>query len=342
MPVATSAAATYSCPMSEKCVIGVDLGGTKVIAGVLDEQLRVHQRVQRAAPGGEQSQVLDAVLDVVAEVRAGVSREISAVGFGIPCLIDQERGKAVMAVNLPLADLDFRAVMSERLGLPAFVDNDANVAALAEHRAGSARGCDHMAMLTIGTGIGGGLILSGELYRGARGAAGELGHMVIDEHGPPCQGNCPNHGCLETMASGTALTREALEAAREHPESDLGRSLAAGREITGALVTELAHDGDGRAREVIELIGSRLGVGIVNLVNMLNLEVVVVGGGVIAAGDLLLEPARKVLAERGLRPSREQVRIVRAHFGAEAGMVGAAALALEGIAGERPKHVDEP
>jgi len=327
--------------MSEKCVIGVDLGGTKVIAGVLDEQLRVHQRVQRPAPAGEQAQVLDAVLDAVAEVRAGAPGEISAVGFGIPCLIDQQRGKAVMAVNLPLADLDFRAVMSERLGLPAFVDNDANVAALAEHRAGAMRGADHAVMLTICTGIGGGLILSGELYRGAHGAAAELGHMVIDEHGPPCQGNCPNRGCLETLASGTALTREARKAASERPESDLGRSLAAGREITGGLVTELAHDGAGQAREVIELIGTRLGVGIVNLVNMLNLEVIVVGGGVIAAGDLLLDPARKVLAERGLRPSREQARIVRAHFGAEAGMIGAAALALEGIAGKRPKHIDE-
>jgi glucokinase len=328
--------------MSEKCVIGVDLGGTKVIAGALDDRLQVHQRVQRPAPSGDQTQVLDAVLDAVAEVRAGVSHEISAVGFGIPCLIDQERGMAVMAVNLPLADLDFRAVMSERLGLPAFVDNDANVAALAEHRAGAARGCDHVAMLTIGTGIGGGLILSGELYRGAHGSAAELGHMVIDEHGPPCQGNCPNRGCLETLASGTALTREALEVARAEPDSDLGRSLAAGREITGALVTELAHDGEGRAREVIALIGRRLGVGIVNLVNMLNLEMVVVGGGVIAAGDLLLDPAREVLAERGLRPSREQVRIVRAHFGAEAGMVGAAALALQGVAGNHPTHVDEP
>jgi glucokinase len=328
--------------MSEKYVIGVDLGGTKVIVGALDEQLQVHQRVQRPAPTGDQTQVLDAVLDAVAEVRAGVSGEISAVGFGIPCLIDQQRGMAVMAVNLPLADLDFRAVMSERLGLPAFVDNDANVAARAEHRVGAARGADHAAMLTIGTGIGGGLILSGELYRGAHGAAAELGHMVIDEHGPPCQGNCPNHGCLETLASGTALTREARKVASEQPDSDLGRSLAAGREITGALVTELAHDGDGQAREVIELIGSRLGVGIVNLVNMFNLEVIVVGGGVIAAGDLLLDPARKVLAERGLRPSREQVRIVRAHFGTEAGMVGAAALALQGIAGDHQTHVDEP
>lgn len=320
--------------MSQKCVIGVDLGGTKVIAGILDEELRVHQRVQRPAPSGDQSQVLEAVFAAVEEVRCAAKLEVLAVGFGIPCLIDQDSGKAVMAVNLPLEDIDFKAVMSERLGLPVFVDNDANVAALAEHRAGAARGTRHAAMLTIGTGIGGGLILSGELYRGAHGAAAELGHMVIDQNGPPCQGNCPNHGCLESLASGTALTREAHKWADEHPDSGLGRALVGGRAITGALVTELAHDGDQSAREVVELIGTRLGIGIVNLVNMLNLEVIVLGGGVIAAGELLLEPARRVLAERGLRPSRDQVRIVRAHFGAEAGMVGAAALALKELVDE--------
>ncbi|HEY7892060.1 MAG TPA: ROK family protein [Solirubrobacteraceae bacterium] len=319
--------------MHPKCVIGVDLGGTKLIVGALDEQLRVLQRVQRPAPGADQKEVLDTVVDAVEEVRASSPVEVSAVGFGIPCLIDQDRGVAVMAVNLPLADIDFRAVMSERLGLPAFVDNDANVAALAEHRAGAARGCSHAAMLTVGTGIGGGLILSGRLYRGAHGAAGELGHMVIDENGPPCQGNCPNHGCLESLASGTALAREALALAHERPDSSLGRALASGRAITGALVTELAHDGDSEAIGLIELIGRRLGVGIVNLVNMLNLEVIVVGGGVIAAGELLLEPARRVLAERGLRPSREQVRVERAHFGTEAGMIGAAALAFDGLDG---------
>jgi glucokinase len=321
--------------MSKKCVIGVDLGGTKVIAGVLDEQLRVHQRAQRSAPSDDQKQVLDAVIETVTEVRRATPLEPSAVGFGIPCLIDQERGRAVMAVNLPLADIDFRAVMSERLGLPVFVDNDANVAALAEHRAGAARETSHAAMLTIGTGIGGGLILSGDLYRGAHGTAGELGHMVIDENGPPCQGNCPNRGCLESLASGTALTREALKWATEHPDSGLARAQHAGREITGALVTELAHDGDSDARELVESIGRHLGSGIVSLVNMLNLEVIVIGGGVIAAGELLLEPARRILAERGLRPSREQARIVRAHFGAEAGMVGAAVLALEGLSENR-------
>jgi glucokinase len=318
--------------MQERCVIGVDLGGTKAIAGVIDGDLRVHQRLSRPAGSGDQNSVLETVVALVGEVRAKARMPVCAVGFGIPCLIDRDRGMAVMAVNLPLADIDFQTVMSERLGLAAFVDNDANLAMLAEHQAGAAHGTRHAAMLTIGTGIGGGLIIDGALYRGAHGSAAELGHMIIDRDGPPCQGNCPAHGCLESLASGTALTREALHLAGERPEGALGRVLSAGREITGALVTELAHDGDRDALEVLELIGTRLGIGIVNLTNMLNPEVVVVGGGVIAAGELLLAPARRVLEREALRPSREQVRVVRAHFGAESGMVGAGLLALREVA----------
>jgi glucokinase len=245
--------------------------------------------------------------------------------------MDQRTGTCVVAVNLPLRDVPFADVMAERLGMPVFVDNDGNTAALAEHRNGAARGASEAVVLTIGTGIGGGLILRGEVYRGAIGAAAELGHMVIDIDGPPCQGNCPGRGCFESLASGTALAREALRIARRRPDSGLGRAFAHGVEIAGPLVTELAHDGDPAAIEAITLIGERLGVAITSLVNMLNPEVVVVGGGVIAAGELLLEPAREVVARRALPPSRDLVRIVAARYGIEAGMVGAAALAFDGV-----------
>jgi glucokinase len=322
--------------VSDECVIGVDLGGTKILAGVVDSELRVHARAQRAVPNDDQEKIIGALVEAVEEVRSGTAPETFAVGVGVPCLIDEQRGMAVMAVNLPWAEIDLSAVLSERLGLPAFVDNDANTAMLAEHRAGAARGARHAAMLTVGTGIGGALVVGGELYRGARGAAGELGHMVVDEDGPPCQGNCPNHGCLESVASGTALAREALRVARATPDCGLGRALAAGRVVTGALVTELAHDGDAAARDVVALIGTRLGIGIGNLVNMLNPEVIVVGGGVIAAGELLLAPAREVVATRALPPSAAEARIVRAHFGVESGMLGAAVLALAGLAGRAP------
>jgi glucokinase len=199
---------------------------------------------------------------------------------------------------------------------------------LAEHRAGAAQGADDAAMLTLGTGIGGGLLFGGEVYRGSAGAGAELGHIVVDPDGPECPGDCPNHGCIEAYASGNAIGRAGEEAARHAPDSSLGKALAQGREITGGLVTELAHDGDEHAIEVLAEAGRWLGLGIVTIANMLNPELVIVGGGAGAAGDLLLDPAREVLAERGLPPNRELARVVQAHFGSEAGMIGAALMSL--------------
>jgi glucokinase len=317
--------------MSPRRVIGIDTGGTKLLGGVVDEALAVRDRVHRLWRGGGRREVLELIVDAVEEARAAAPDAV-AVGFGIPALVDPETGAAGSSVHLPLDGVPFRDLMEERLGLPVRVDNDSNLAMLAEHRAGAARGAAHAAMLTLGTGIGGGLVLDGRLYRGAHGGAAELGHVVVDMNGPPCQGDCPNRGCLEVMASGSAIGREGAAAAERDPDSALGKELRAGRAITGSLVTELAHDGDAAALGVLTLIGGRLGVGIANIVNALNPEVVVVGGGVIAAGELLLGPARRVVAERALPPSRDQVRIVPAHFGDEAGMVGAAIFALEGSA----------
>jgi glucokinase len=212
---------------------------------------------------------------------------------------------------------------------------------VAEHRVGAAVGCTEAVLLTIGTGIGGGLILRGELYRGTTGAGGELGHTVIEIDGPPCQGNCPNRGCVEVLASGTALAIEARRAAAENPESGLAGAMADGYELSGPLVTELAHDGDPTAIGVLELIGTRLGVAISSFVNIFNPQVVVIGGGVMAAGDLLLNPAREYVATRALGPSREEVRIVPAALGVEAGMIGAAALAYDGL-GEPAEDLGAP
>ena len=320
--------------MATGCVIGVDLGGTKVLAGAVDPGLNVHHRATRAARAPDGSAVLDIVVSAVVEVRDAIesaSRGVEAVGIGIPCLIDATRGVAVMSTHLPIVDLPFGDLLAERLGLPVFLDNDANVAMLAEWRFGAARGARDAALLTLGTGIGGGLVVGGALQRGSQGAGAELGHMVVQADGPRCNGNCPSRGCLEAVASGTALVREARRIAAQRPRSALGRALAAGREIGGALVTELAHDGDAAAIETLTVTGRWLGVGVSNLVNMLNPEVVVIGGGVIAAGELLLEPARAVVAERALSPSREHARVVAARFGAESGMLGAAVLAFDGL-----------
>src|SRR4051794_642488 len=316
--------------MAGACVIGVDLGGTKLLAGTVDADLRVHHRAYRLA---RRDAVVETIVEAVGEARQATSREVRAVGVGVPCLIEPASGVAMACNHFALVDVPLRDILAERLGLPVVVDNDANAALVAEWRHGAARGARNVVLLTIGTGVGGGLLLDGRIVRGASGAAAELGHIVIDESGPPCPGNCPNHGCLEAFVSGSALAIEGRARAEAQPESGLGRAVAAGREITGPLVTELAHDGDDAARAAVAVLGRRLGVGLTGLINVFNPEVVVVGGGLVAAGELLLAPARAVVAARALVPARDQVRIVVARFGDESGMLGAAALAFE-VAGE--------
>jgi len=315
--------------MPPRRVIGIDAGGTKLLGGVVDEQLIVHNRVHRTWRGADRSETLDVFVAAVEEVRAAAP-DVEAVGFGIPALVDHERGLSVWSNHLPIDDVPFRDLMSERLGLPVFVDNDTSAAILAEHRHGAARGAEHAVMLALGTGIGGGLVLGGRVHHGARGFAGELGHMTIDLHGEDCPGGCPGRGCFETVVSGRAIGAAARRLGREQPDSTFGKRLAAGEEIRGGLVTELAHDGDEQAREVLALVGERLGIGIAGLVNALDPNVIVIGGGAVAAGDLLLDPARETLAERALPPGGAPPPIVPARFGSESAMLGAALLALDG------------
>jgi glucokinase len=296
-----------------------------MLLGVLDPDSKVLWESREASTGQTEDELVELLVREIEEAK-GERPGAAAVGLGIPATIRHADGVAVSAVNLPLEDLPIRDLVGERTGLPAFVDNDANVAALAEHLYGAAKGAEDAVMLTIGTGIGGGLILNGEIYRGATGAGAELGHTVIEIDGPSCQGNCPGHGCVETFASGTALGREGLAAAEREPDSVLGTMLAAGEEIDGRAVTEAALSGDATARGVFDLIGSRLGVALTSFANIFEPEVFVIGGGVIAAGDLLLEPARRVLAERALPPMK-RIPVVAAELGSDAGMIGAAAMA---------------
>jgi len=315
------------------CVIGVDLGGTKLLAGVVGPDLAVRHRIRREAMGLDQARLLNVIADAVTELREAEHEDVAAVGFGIPVTLDRRSGIAIYSTHLPLAGVPFEAVMRERLGIPVVVDNDGNCAVLAEARFGAGGGAGDVVMLTLGTGIGGGLVLGGVLQRGWIGAGGELGHIVIDMDGPPCQGNCPNRGCLEVMASGSALVREASLRVARRPDTQLGHALEEGRELTGPFITELAHDGDPVALDAIGSVGRALGVGLSSIVNMLNPEVIVIGGGVIAAGEMLLGPARAEMHARALAPARDAVRVVAASYGEQAGMIGAALLARE-AAGE--------
>jgi glucokinase len=309
--------------------IGVDLGGTKMLVGVLSGTEPLYEQ-REASTGQTEDELVELLVREVTEAR-DARPDAVGVGLGIPATIDHDDGIAVSAVNLPLSEVPIRDIVSEAVGLPVFVDNDANVAAYAEYLYGAAQGKPHTVMLTVGTGIGGGLVLNGEIYRGSTGAGAELGHIVIQADGPPCQGNCPNHGCVEALASGTALGREGRAAAESSPDSVLGQALAEGREVDGHLVTDVALAGDEIAIGVFDLIGSRLGVACASLANIFQPNAIVVGGGVIAAGDLLLEPARREVRQRALNPMNK-TPILEATLGNDAGMIGAAAMARNELA----------
>jgi len=293
-----------------KRVIGVDLGGTKILAGVVGRDGQVEEQRERPTPLGSQDELLAGLEDAVRELlRDGVV----AVGFGIPSQVDQRSGQVQRGVNIPLEGMDFRARMSERLGLPVGIENDANAATLAEFVAGAGRDAQDMVMLTLGTGCGGGAVIDGGLYRGWA----EFGHMVIDYDGRPCQGTCTGRGHLEAYVSGTAATKLAQEAFG--PTSD-----------AHALV-ELAREGDARAVEILGGMGRHLGAGIATLVNVFNPELVAIGGGFAAAADFLLGPAREVLARDALGDSGERVRIELAELGTVAGLIGAGLIGFEAL-----------
>lgn len=300
--------------MSGQRVIGVDVGGTKILAGVVDRQGEVARRVERRTPLTSQTELLG---ELDTAVESLLDDGVAALGFGLPSTIDQRSGRAVSSVHIPLTDLDFRDRMAERFGLPVAIDNDGNAAAVAEWRLGAGRGTSHMVLLTLGTGIGGGLILDGRPYRGSIGAGAELGHIVLDYGGIPCGGACTGFGHFEALAAGSAGDEAA---ARRFGDGADARDLVAA-----------ARKGDEGAKEDLAEIGRRLGAGIASFVNIFNPEVVVLGGGFSDAGDLLLEPARETLAREGLRPARDLVRIEWAELGRDAGMVGAALVGFEAL-----------
>lgn len=288
-------------------VVGVDVGGTKIAGALMTRESspRASATLPTPVAGAE---LLDAVVELVNGLRAQSDVPIVAVGVGLPSLIDTATGRVRMSANVDLADIEVGAVLTKRLGVPVAIDNDANVAALGEHRVGAGVGHDDLIMLTVGTGVGGGVIAGGRVFRGGRGTGAELGHVVVQADGPPCQRNCPNRGCLETMASGTAIARDTGLPAKE--------------------VVRLAQAGDAACLAALDRAGRYLGVGLASLANIFNPSAFLIGGGVGAAGDLLMVPAREEYQGRALPPNAE-AQVVPAALGPTAGMIGAGLLAWD-------------
>jgi len=305
--------------------IGADLGGTNLALCVLGSESGTVWEDQVSSSGYSQEQVIDLLVREVERAREA-RPSVAGVGLGIPARIDFEEGHAIDTVNLDFEQLPVRDLIGERTGLPAFVDNDGNVAMMAEALFGAAKGARHALMLTLGTGVGGGIWIDGRTYRGASGAAAELGHTVVEIDGPRCQGNCPGRGCIEAFASGTGIAKLGTRSATDNPDSALGRITATGQKITAREVNEAASAGDSAAIAVVEEVGHYLGTALVSLSNIFEPEVIVLGGGAMAFGDLLLEPVRQEVAARALSPM-DATPVVAARLGPAAGMIGAAALA---------------
>jgi glucokinase len=295
--------------------IGLDVGGTKVAAATLDDGRLSESVTEPTDVSGEDA--------LVSQLAATIERQrrpdTNAIGIGVPSVIEFETGRIRHSVNLPLEDVPLRSLLTERIGLPVYVENDASCAALAEAYEDGELVCPHLVMFTIGTGVGGGLVLGGRLYRGATGAAAEVGHTIVGldlEHGDAVEpGPFPQRGSLEALASGRALDRLAAQAAADQRDSALGRRLNAGETINGKVVVDLAFEGDELACDLLRILGERLGIGIANAINTFDPAEVVIGGGVSRAGNLLLDPA--------------------ARHGVQAGVLGAALLAAHEHAVER-------
>jgi glucokinase len=309
-------------------VVGVDLGGTKVaVAWLRDGELS--ESVLAPTDCSNTAALIDQLVAVIEGVKVD---NLEAVGIGVPSIVDFDTGRVVSSVNIPLADVRLREVLYERIGVPVFVDNDATVAALAEaHDEQMRLVARDLVMITVGTGVGGGLVLGGRIYRGATGGAGELGHTLVgadlSDDSVPRPGSFPQRGSLEYEASGHALDRLATEAAKLHPESALGRLRQQGKPVLGVEAVDAAQAGDAAAERILDVWGQRLGVGIANAINTFDPEEVVIGGGAARAGDLLLRPAERVAREYVLPGLGTETTIRLARHGVRAGVLGAALLA---------------
>ncbi len=319
--------------MQEQPVLAIDLGGTKILAAIVSEKCQIVAREYSLtlADEGPQSVIdrLFSAIDHILGLKNVNPSQLTGISIAAAGAIDSGRGLVAYSPNLPgWSDIPLRDMVRDRYMVDTFLVNDAGAAALGEHRLGAGKGMNNLILLTVGTGIGGGIIIDGKLYSGLSGSAGEIGHMTIDVNGPRC--NCGNVGCLETLASGTAIAREAVRRISQGEKSSLTEIVTGEIENTTAKDVSLAaQGGDPLALEVISEAASYLGMGMVNLVNIFNPEMIIVGGGVAKLGDLLLEPARQVVREKAFSISARAVRIVPAQLGDDVGVLGAAVFAFQ-------------
>jgi glucokinase len=310
-------------------VIGVDLGGTKVAVALLRSG-SLGESVLQPTNLSSSAALIDQLVSMVEGVRED---GLDAVGIGVPSIVEFATGRVVASVNIPLADVSLREVLGERLGVPVFVDNDATVAALAEaHDENLRLVAQNLVMITVGTGVGGGIVIGGRIFRGATGGAGELGHTIVGldlASSVPQPLKFPQPGSLEFVASGHALDRLSKQAADLHPDSALGRLHSEGQPVLGPDAVAAAREGDEAAMRIIEIWGQRLGIGIANAVNTFDPDEVVIGGGAAQAGELLLEPARRVADGYIVPGLRGHARVRLAWHGVRAGVLGAALLAAQ-------------
>ena len=312
-------------------VVGIDIGGTNIVAGTVAEDGSELLGLVSEPTFSEQG--ADAVLTRIvkltrASMAAARGKEIAGVGIGSPGPLDTKTGVVLLTPNLGWTNFPLRDRLSQALGLAAALDNDANCAIFGEWWRGAARGANHVVGLTIGTGIGGGIVLSGEVYRGASDIAGEIGHMTIDSTGRLCK--CGNYGCLGAYASGPAIAARAVEGIRPGTDTSLPKYVNGDlSKITAQLVYEAAHDGDEYAREVVKDTAKFLGAGVASIINIFNPEVVVVCGGVTLAGDRLFEPLRAEVRRRAFKPATDVCRIVPGELTGTAGVYGAAAVFIK-------------
>lgn len=311
--------------------IGLDIGGTKVAAAIVGEDGTVHAELRRNTPDTSDAETMNELLrGMVEELRGGeAGAGVCAIGVGAAGIVEWPVGRIRWAPNNNYENWDLRRGLEAATGLPAVVDNDGNVAGLAEARLGDTRN-DDMVLLTVGTGIGAGIVLGGRIYRGPHGLGAEVGHMNVNPDGPQC--GCGNYGCLESMASGTALTRMGRSAVAYDPDGVIaGLAREDGGEVTGMHVTTAALDGDRTAQALFQRLGRALGIGIAGINAIFEFEVVLIGGGLVDAGELLLEPARRAAREFHYGPPevRPIPQVLPATYGGDAGKIGAGLLALE-------------